>query len=390
MSSKIQSSLSFKTCIWVMMACSPIASVYAASTAPQSSFQAATDSNSLDTPLTSQYDNLSAGNQEYLTPANNQSTPQDHLDHPTLDLASLDNAQTDNIQDSTWIDDTRSQTKNWLNRTAVKLDRWFGEPDPNKSAHASLRFMVDYYHNKYDGDSIEPRIRGRLRLPALENRLSIMIGDDDLDNQHHNIGQATQNTPTGQTFDRQRIRDENNALSLRFSRWQEQQNILTDADIGTRSGGDIYLRLRAEKSWQHNANSHSTLEQIYRLGSKSKHFVRTNFTTTFVESPTRTLTNHSYLEYTHDDNENLTLGNSLYQTHIHPIRLGERRLSYGINVHGKIDDSKPINSYGPFINYRQPIWRAWFFVQGELSYYNDDLDNRHHHLATFLRLEAQF
>lgn len=287
-----------------------------------------------------------------------------------------------------WLDQKRKHTKVWLNRTANKLDDWFGTPSPDKPASASLRVMFDLHNSKYDGTTIKPKLRGRLRLPALENRLSVMIGDDDLEH-YDQIGWHINPDGTQKRFDRQKTQDDNSSLALRFSKWQSKHGIDTDADIGTRSGGEIYGRLRAEKRWQ-SEHQDTKLEQIYRYGTKSEHFLRTNYITTYQKSDTRSLTNHTYLEYTHDNDEKIAIGNTLYQTHTYPIPLGERRLSYGVNAYARVDENTYPNSYGAFVNYRQPIWRNWLFVQGELTYYNHKLDNKDHHLASFVRLEMQF
>lgn len=67
------------------------------------------------------------------------------------------------------------------------------------------------------------------------------------------------------------------------------------------------------------------------------------------------------------------------------------RFNYGIHTSGYYDDSKlKLNSWGPFISWRQPLWREWFYVQGDLNYLNNDQENYDHTLGTLLRLEAIF
>lgn len=297
-------------------------------------------------------------------------------------------SQTEQTTDTNWLEQKRKHTKAWLGRTAHKMDDWFGTPNPAKSATASLRVMIDVYDNKYDGTTLKPKLRGRLRLPTLEDRLSVIIGDDNLEH-YDQVGWHINPDGTQKRFDSQKIKEDNSSLALRFSKWRHKNDIETDADIGTRSGGEIYGRLRAKKSWHGDGTDHF-LEQIYRYGSKSEHFLRTNYVITKPYTANRFLTNHSYLEYTNDGQENLSIGHTLYQTHLYPDKLGEKRLSYGLNAYARVDEGTYPNSYGAFINYRQPIWRDWLFVQGELTYYNHKLDDKDHHLASFVRLEMQF
>lgn len=294
--------------------------------------------------------------------------------------------QTDNHH--SWFDERHEDTKTWLNRTARHMDRWFGKSNPDKPAYANLRVMMDFYDDKYDGTSIKPKIRGKIRLPTLEDRLSVIVGNDDLE-YYDNTGWHVDSKDNKDRFDRQQTRTDNSSFALRFSKWKHDAGITTDADIGMRPGNDLYGRLRAEKLWQKD-HGNARLEQIYRYGTKSEHFLRTNYIHNHHYSNTRSLTNHTYLEYSHDGYEDLIIGNTLYQTHSYPTALGERTLSYGANVYARIDENAYPNSYGVFINYRQPIWRHWLFAQGEMTYYNHKIDQKDHRLATFLRLEAQF
>lgn len=144
-----------------------------------------------------------------------------------------------------WFDKKHEKTKLWLSHTAHHMDKWFGK-HPNKSANASLRLMMDVYDDKYNGTRIKPKIRGRLRLPALEHRLSVIIGDDDLD-YYDNTGWHITPKDANNRFDKEQIRTDNTSFALSFSKWKTQTGITTDADIGMRSGNDVYGRLRAEK-----------------------------------------------------------------------------------------------------------------------------------------------
>ena len=84
-------------------------------------------------------------------------------------------------EDRTWIDRKQRHYPQWTDRTSVKIDDWFGEIDPEKPASATIRFMLDNYWNEYDNYEVKPRIRGKIKLPTLEKRLSLVFGDDTLD-----------------------------------------------------------------------------------------------------------------------------------------------------------------------------------------------------------------
>ena len=87
------------------------------------------------------------------------------------------------------------------------MDGWFGTPDPNKPASAALRIMFDTEWNKYDDFSVKPRVRGRLKLPVLENKLSVVFGDDSLENElsdpSHLGAEGRQQNNSNHTYDRE-------------------------------------------------------------------------------------------------------------------------------------------------------------------------------------------
>lgn len=292
----------------------------------------------------------------------------------------------------TWIDHTRDDTKNWLNRTAHRIDGWFGTTNPNEPARASIRVMLDTHHNRYDGTSVKPRIRGRIQLPTLERRLSVMIGDDDLDlEQGGGIYNDERVVSYGEsTFDGRQARKDNSSLALRWSKFQEDIGVETDADIGLRSD-DLYLKLRAEKKWAMNHDVYGRFEQVYRYGTDSEHYALSTLEFAQPKSQHRTLINRTHISYAHQDTEDVTWGNTFYQQHYLDAKHGTRELSYGLYAGGEfVDKSAELNTYGPYISYRQPIWRHWLFVQTDLSYYNNKTLDRDHHLGVFNRLEVVF
>ena len=67
------------------------------------------------------------------------------------------------------------------------------------------------------------------------------------------------------------------------------------------------------------------------------------------------------------------------------------RFNYGLYTGGYLDDSDlRLNSWGPFVSWRQPLWREWFYVQTDINYFNDQRADHSHYLSALLRLEALF
>ena len=293
--------------------------------------------------------------------------------------------------DRTWVDRKQFQIRSWADDTSHKIDNWFGETDPEKPASATLRVIVDNSWNKYDGYEIKPRIRGRIKLPTLERQLSLVFGDDSLDNElDNNVAITNENpgTSNNKTLDRQQTRENNSSFALRWSEFSKYLPFKTDLDLGLRSGDDIYLRLKASKDWKLENDFSFHAEQIYRYGIDSKNYLRTNLELTHARPNQAFLSNQLNLTYSDNQDDDLTWDNSLFRQHQF---FHENSFSYGLYTGGFLNNKDlRLNSWGPFISWRQPLWREWFYVQGNLNYMNDHRDDRSHFISTSIRFEALF
>ncbi|QLB12240.1 hypothetical protein EV697_10489 [Bisgaardia hudsonensis] len=292
----------------------------------------------------------------------------------------------------TWVDESHTNVSGTLDSWASEIDSWFGETDPNEPGSAVLRIMLDSEWNRYDGYSIKPRIRGKLRLPTLKRRFSLVFGDDSLDNEiskNHLNKNYSKPLKKDTIYDRKQSTEDNKSLAIRWSDSIKNLGIHLKVDLGIRSGSDIYLRFKGDKEWQLSNNVTSRLETIYRLGTKSKHYAQINWENKYTENSRRFFANQLYLGYTNNlKSENIYWGNSLYRQHNYS---NYKSLSYGIAVTGKLTSHQfSIDRYGPFINWRQPIWRKWLFIQPEVNFYNNSELDRKHHIGAFFRLEAIF
>ena len=298
---------------------------------------------------------------------------------------------TEETEDRTWIDRKQRTIREWTDRTSVKIDDWFGEIDPEKPASATIRFMLDNYWNEYDNYEVKPRIRGKIKLPTLEKRLSLVFGDDTLDDEFDNNIANINNQPnqdTSKRLDSKQARDNNGSIALRFSNFSKRLPFETDADIGIRSGDDVYLRLRAEKNWTLGNDFHFNAEQIYRYGSDSENYLRTNLELVHARPNQPFLSNQFSLIYADEQDDDLTWENRTFRQHQF---FAHNNFNYGIYTGGYYNDNNlRLNSWGPFVSWRQPLWREWFYVQGDLNYFNDHREDRSHYVSTFIRLETLF
>ena len=294
-------------------------------------------------------------------------------------------------EDDSWIDYQQKGIRNWVDGTAHKMDDWFGETDPNKPASATLRILLDNKWDKHDGYEIRPRIRGKIQLPTLEKRFSVVFGDDSLDDQlDSQVSISNENPDLAQdkNYDSKRTREDNGSIALRWSNFSKRFDFESDADIGIRSGDDIYLRLKAEKDWQLENDFRFHTEQIYRYGSDSENYLRTNLELVHERPNEAILSNQFSLIYADESEDDLNWSNYTFRQHQF---FQGNRFNYGLYSAGYYNDSQlRLNSWGPFVSWRQPFLREWFFVQGDLNYLNEHREDRSHYLGALIRLEALF
>lgn len=298
---------------------------------------------------------------------------------------------TEATEDQTWTDKKQKSIRNWVDRTANKMDSWFGETDPKKPATATLRVLVDNRWDEHDGYDISPRIRGKIKLPTLENRLSVVFGDDSLDDELENniaISNPNAEADPDKKFNGKSARDDNSSIALRWSQTAKKLPFDVDADLGIRSGNDIYARLKAEKDWDLGDDFYFHAEQIYRYGIDSKNYLRTNLELTHARPDQPFLSNQFNVTYADEQDDDLTWNNRTYRQHQF---FKGNRFNYGIYTGGYYNESDlRLNSWGPFVSWRQPVLREWFFVQGDLNYFNDHREDHGHYPRALIRLEALF
>lgn len=296
-----------------------------------------------------------------------------------------------------WADGQREEVRGKLSGWAHAMDDWFGEPDPTEPASANLRVVLDtrWADDPVEGSqvSVKPRIRGRLKLPVLEKRLSLIIGDEDLDEEKIlTKGSRGSNVNNDQgyqekTYDRKQTRDDNASIALRWSKIEDALGF--DADIGIRSGDDVYLKLSADRDLYQQDEWKISTHNYYRYGSDSEHTLKGELNFQYDLDHNSFVNNNINIRYRHEGNKEETdWSNELRQIHFFEK---EKQLSYGVSAFGNFDSSKPaLNSYGPTISYRQPFWREWLYLQAEMNYFNDKDEDKNHFLSGLLRLEALF
>ena len=134
-----------------------------------------------------------------------------------------------------------------------------------------------------------------------------MFGDDSLDDEFDNNVANTNIDPNSdkKRLDSRQTRDNNGSLALRWSDFSKKLPFETDADLGIRSGDDIYVRLKAKRAWPLRNDFSFYAEQIYRYGIDSKNYLRTNLELTHARPNEAFLSNQFSLTYADDQDDDL-------------------------------------------------------------------------------------
>lgn len=295
------------------------------------------------------------------------------------------------IEGLEWVDTNHKEAQFILQKTAKEIDSWFGMPEVQQSAEAQLRILLDTHWDQYNGWILKPRLRGKIKLPALKERLNLVFGDDTIDNELDGAANiASESTNAPKKLNLRQARRENSSVGLQWELPDQLKDVKTRFSLGLRSGGDIYAKIKVSKEWHHSSIAGTRTEFIYRYGLKSRHYIRSN--TEFSYAPTEQAVNSNQfsVEYYHNrKTDGWSWANNLSRKH--PTGK-DTWFNYGLHVGGHITNGGvfSINSYGPFAGLRTHLYSDWLFVQPELTYYNDKVGSKNHHVGIMIRLEAQF
>lgn len=168
-----------------------------------------------------------------------------------------------------------------------------------------------------------------------------------------------------------------------ISTWMPFEN---DLDLGSNSDSDIYVQFLAKKKWNLRHNISIDTEQIFRYGSTSRNYSETTLNLTQKMQDNTLFTNK--FNVNKSEKEDYNWGNWTFQQFEF---VKNNSLTYGMysgGVYTKNDIR--LNSWGPYLSWRQPIWRDWIFMQNDLNFFNHLDDDSKHQLSVQMNLEANF
>ena len=92
------------------------------------------------------------------------------------------------------IDETHAQWSEWVTDTAHQIDIFFSNENADKEVQKTrLRVFVRFRYDGNEGTKVSPGIRAKISLPSVENRLHLMLGDDEDETRVDDIDDKQQN-----------------------------------------------------------------------------------------------------------------------------------------------------------------------------------------------------
>ncbi|MBJ9721694.1 selenocysteine synthase [Acinetobacter calcoaceticus] len=168
-----------------------------------------------------------------------------------------------------------------------------------------------------------------------------------------------------------------------ISTWMPFENNL---DLGSNSENDVYVQFLAKKKWNLRHNMSLDTEQLFRYGSTSRNYTETTLNLTQKMQDNTLFANK--FNVNKSENENYNWGNWTFQQFEF---VKDNSLTYGVYSGGVYTNNDiRVSSWGPYISWRQPVWRDWLFMQNDLNFFNHINDDPKHQLSVQMNLEANF
>lgn len=307
------------------------------------------------------------------------------VDDPSLDDVSLDDAadgqaeeSVEAVADNSVLDQSHSYVTARFDSLARWIDGYFGVARTDiETAHSFVRVRYDNLWEESGETANNIRVRGKVNLPLLDERLKLVFFDEDEDllaqESLEELGEE---------------QDNSGGVGLQYN-IAERQKFRIDYRLGLRSGSQLrtgvrgrytlpindraLLRLTENIYWQDTRGfgSTTTIEADYSINERQ--LIRwTNRLDFGEESPG--LPWQSVLSLSHVFKEN-------------------HAVAYYIRASGDTRPDYITTDYGPGFLYRINLWKKWFYVEFEPNYLWRRLPETNKHegvLGATLRFEVLF
>ena len=249
------------------------------------------------------------------------------------------------VADDTWVDTSYEYVTSRTDALAVWLDSYFGTPTSDReSADTVLRLRNELVLDEDDGVDTGVRLRGKIDVPRLDRRLSLVFSEENEEYEEVVPDSAGRNDDVGLQF---RLADRGSSRL-----W---------VSLGVNNSLDLRTSLR----YKHVR----ALGEDWRLqfGEKLYHKQEEGFgALTRVDLDYLIATDRMVRWTNQVDYGEETAGAEWGSRLSYQIRIDSRQaLSYFTSVSGQTDPDYLTRGYGVGVRYRRNVLRPWMFVEVE-------------------------
>lgn len=158
--------------------------------------------------------------------------------------------------------------------------------------------------------------------------------------------------------------------------------------LGSNSTSDVYIQLSTGKSWPLFADWNLETNQTFRYGAQSKNYAETDFNFSQKSNSAELMANQLSVIKTYESqynwNDKLFMKKNLWLNH---------ELTYGLytsGIYNKDTKELELQSWGPYLGWRLPLWRTWLYLNNDISYYKDTTTTKGYSFNINLQIEAIF
>lgn len=272
-----------------------------------------------------------------------------------------------------WLDDTQAYATDRANTMANQIDRFFGVPRSDiEAAYSSLRLTLINSWSRIDGPEMDLRLRGKLHLPRINERISLIFSEDD--------GDGSSYYQQGGLDDRQR----DTRVNLEFNFLDTLRDRL-DFRLGLSSS------LKARASVRYRYEQPFAEDYLHRLTQTAYFKDGKGFGSITRYQIDRALGENGLLRWNTDVRFEESFTGAEWNTGLSYSR--RESDDSGVIYYGRVSGlSGPdyIAAYDLGVRFRRNIWRPWLFLEVEPGYtwQKEALEApREHSPYVFLRFE---
>ena len=254
-------------------------------------------------------------------------------------------------EETEWLDSSHCYITSRADNIAVWMNDFFGNVRTEEEApYSTLRLRFDQEwseNNQFDSDI---KLRGKLHLPALNKRLSLLFSEEDAD--------ATGNDDL--LIDK---RDTPDNVSLQYEA-RKRDRYRVDFRVGLRSSlyPKVSVRYRYEYPLQDTLLGTFSEELLYLGDDGFAAKTRIEFDKILAED--KLLQWHNKVDW-EEELQGVVWSSSLS---LDKKLSGKRAIGYYVAVTGQSQPSDYVSDYSVGVRYRQNIFRPWLFAELQPSY----------------------